>query len=167
MSPSLTKLTLTAVFVAAGVASAHLVSIPVGPSRCFPIQSAINILLAVWLGTRASVSGAFLTSLLRNLLGTGSLLAFPGSIFGALLSGLLYRHTQNIYLAALGEILGTGLVGSLIAVPISNALLGSSIIGLYFFVWPFTLSALGGSIVALALIHSPLQKFFLQRKSRN
>lgn len=163
MTSSLRKLTLTALFIAAGVASAHLISIPIGPSRCFPVQSAINILLSVCLGTRASLFGATLTSLLRNLLGTGSLLAFPGSMFGALLSGILYRRTQNIYFAALGEIIGTGLIASLFAVPFSSFLLGNSALGVYFFVWPFTLSALGGATLALLLLHSPLKQLLQQR----
>ena len=82
------KLTFTALFMAVGVLSAHLVYIPVGVSKCFPVQHAINILLAVLVGTRYSTGAAFGVSVLRNILGTGSLLAFPGSMIGAALSGL-------------------------------------------------------------------------------
>jgi len=46
------KLTFTALFVAIGVFAAQLVYIPVGVAKCFPVQSAINILLAMLLGTR-------------------------------------------------------------------------------------------------------------------
>ena len=62
----LKKLTITALFIAIGVLSAHLVYIPVVVAKCFPVQHAINILLAVLLGTRYSVSAAFGISLLRN-----------------------------------------------------------------------------------------------------
>ena len=46
------KLTFTALFIAVGVLSAHLVYIPVGVAKCFPVQHAVNVLLAVLLGTR-------------------------------------------------------------------------------------------------------------------
>lgn len=152
------KNVLTALFIAIGVLSAHLISIPIGPSRCFPVQSAVNILLAAWLGTRYAVSGAFLTSLLRNILGTGSLLAFPGSLFGALLAGFLYRKTQNILWASLGEIIGTGILGSVIGMPIATYFLGSKALGLFFLVPPFTLSAVGGAVIAWLLYKSPITK---------
>lgn len=152
------KNVLTALFIAIGVLSAHLISIPIGPSRCFPVQSAVNILLAAWLGTRYAVSGAFLTSLLRNILGTGSLLAFPGSLFGALLAGFLYRKTQNILWASLGEIIGTGILGSIIGMPIATYFLGSKALGLFFLVPPFTISAVGGAVIAWLLYQSPITK---------
>jgi len=157
---SLNKNILTALFVAIGMLSAHLIFIPIGPSRCFPIQSAINILLAVWLGTRYALSGALLISLLRNILGTGSLLAFPGSLFGALLAGLLYRRTGSVLWATIGEIIGTGLIGSLVGFPIATYFMGSQALGLFFLVLPFTLSALGGAVIAWLLSKSPLHKIF-------
>lgn len=53
------KLAFTALFIAIGVFSAHLVYIPIGIAKCFPVQYAINVLLAVLMGTRYSVSAAF------------------------------------------------------------------------------------------------------------
>ena len=91
------KLTFTALFIAVGVLSAHLVYIPVGVAKCCPVQHAINVLLAVLLGTRYSVGAAFGVSVLRNILGTGSLLAFPGSMIGAALAGILYARTRSIW----------------------------------------------------------------------
>ena len=44
------KLTLTALLVAIGTLSAHLIYIPAGISKCFPVQHAINVLGAVILG---------------------------------------------------------------------------------------------------------------------
>src|SRR5665647_2574475 len=103
------KLTFTALFMAVGVLSAHLIYIPVGVSKCFPVQHSINVLLAVLIGTRYSVGAAFGVSVLRNILGTGSLLAFPGSMIGAALSGILYTWTNSIWGAVIGEIVGTGI----------------------------------------------------------
>lgn len=156
------KLTFTALFMAIGVLSAHLIYIPVGVSKCFPVQHAINILLAVLIGTRYSVGAAFGVSVLRNILGTGSLLAFPGSMIGAALSGILYTRTNSIWGAVIGEIVGTGIIGGLIAFPVAKYFLGSGV-GAMFFVVPFLVSTVGGSALALVLYHTPMTSFLQDR----
>lgn len=150
-----TKLTVVALFVAIGVASAHLVFIPIGVAKCFPVQHCINILLAVLLGTRYTVSAAFITSLLRLLLGTGSLLAFPGSMIGALLAGIAYRYRPSIISAIIGELIGTGILGALLAFPLAKFILGSTA-GALFFIPPFAISAGGGTILAWLLYKTPI-----------
>ena len=65
------KLTLAALLVAIGTLSAHLIYIPAGASKCFPVQHAINVLCAVILGPKEAVSVAFVISCLRNMFGTG------------------------------------------------------------------------------------------------
>lgn len=158
----LRKLTLTALFVAIGVLTAHLVYIPVGISKCFPVQHAINVLLAVLLGPRYSVSAAFSISLIRNLLGTGSLLAFPGSMIGAFLAGIVYKKTGSLLAAVLGELVGTGVIGGLVAYPVAKYFLGSSA-GALFFVVPFLVSSAGGCLIAWALSHTPVAGYLREK----
>lgn len=149
------KLTYTAIFMAIGVLSAHLIYIPIGISKCFPLQHVINILLAILLGTRYSVSAAFGISLLRNILGTGSLLAFPGSMVGAALAGILYHRTKSVWGAIFGEIIGTGVFGALLAYPVAKYFIGSSV-GAFFFIVPFMVSTVGGSMIAYALYRTAI-----------
>ena len=106
---SLRKWIFSALLVAAGVLLSPLFSFPLGVTRAFPLQHMINIFLAVLCGTKFSTSAAFGTALIRNILGTGSLLAFPGSMIGAFLSGYLYSKTQKLWCAVLGEFVGTRL----------------------------------------------------------
>lgn len=153
------KLTITAMFMAIGVLSAHLIYIPVLVSKCFPMQHAINVLLAVLLGTRYAVSASFGIALLRNLLGTGSILAFPGSIIGAALAGVLYKKTNSIYGAILGEVIGTGIIGGLMAYPMAKYLLASDV-GALFFIVPFLVSTVGGSAIAYLIYQTPIRKLF-------
>lgn len=152
------QVSFTALFVAIGVLSSHLVYIPVGVAKCFPVQHAINVLLAVLLGTRYSTSAAFSIALLRNVLGTGSILAFPGSIFGALLAGLIYKRTGHVWGAMAGEVIGTGIIGSLVAFPVAKYFLGSPV-SAFFFVVPFLVSTTGGSIIAYLLYKTPITTF--------
>ena len=75
------KMVFASLLVAIGTMVGHVIYIPVGVAKCFPIQHTINVISAVLLGPYYAVLNAFLISLLRNILGTGSILAFPGSIF--------------------------------------------------------------------------------------
>ena len=83
------KLVLAGVLTALAVVGS-LISFPIAGSKCAPVQHMVNILAAVTLGPGWGVGIAFTASLLRNILGIGSLLAFPGSMVGALCCGLVY-----------------------------------------------------------------------------
>lgn len=151
------KITASALLIAIGTLSAHLVYIPAGVSKCFPVQHAINVLAAVILGPSYSVAIAFVISCLRNMFGTGSLLAFPGSMIGALLAGLAYQRFKNIPAAMAGEVFGTGILGGLAAWVIASAVLGSKAAA-WFFIPPFLVSTIGGSIIAGLLLKSGILK---------
>lgn len=144
------KLAFAGVLTAIGV-SCSTFYVPIGVAKAFPIQHCVNVLAAVILGPFYGVGMAFVTSLLRNLMGTGSLLAFPGSMCGALLSGLLYRYTNKLYGAVLGEVVGTGIFGALLAYPIAVLFLSSNA-AFYGFILPFLMSTIVGSAVSLVLL---------------
>lgn len=150
MSTNIKKLTLAGIFVALGVVSSAFY-IPIGVAKCFPIQSLMNMLAGVLLGPLYAVGMAFATSLIRVLLGTGSLLAFPGSMCGALLCALLYKHTKNVVIAFLGEVLGTGMIGAILAFPIASLFL-SKTVSLFGFVIPFGLSSIVGAAISLVFL---------------
>ncbi len=147
------KLALSAVLCAVAVVGS-LFSFPVFGSRCAPVQHIVNILCAVLLGPWYGVAVAFVASLLRNLLGLGSLLAFPGSMIGALLCGLVYRGKKSIPLTLLAEIFGTGILGGLCAYPIARLFMGQAAadIAFYAYIIPFLISTTGGSLIAGAVI---------------
>ncbi len=147
------KLALAAVLTAAAVVGS-LFSFPVFGSRCSPVQHMVNILCAVLLGPWYGVASAFVASLLRNLLGMGSLLAFPGSMCGALLCGLVWRKRENLPLTLLAEVFGTGVLGGLLAYPIAIAFMGkvAGELAFYAYVAPFLISTAGGSALAGLLL---------------
>ena len=84
---SIRKLTIAGVLVAVAVVGS-LFSIPVLGAKCSPVQHMVNVLGAVLLGPWYALGMGFAAALIRNVLGLGSLLAFPGSMIGALLCGL-------------------------------------------------------------------------------
>lgn len=100
------KLTLTAMITAITTLTSSFIFIPAGFAKVFPIQHLANVLTAVLLGPAYAVTQAFLVSIIRNMSGTGSIFAFPGSMIGALLAAVVYRKTQSLKFACLGEVIG-------------------------------------------------------------
>ena len=121
------KAVLAGVLAAAGVALS-VVSIPMGPTKCFPFQHTINVVAGIVLGPWWAVGAAFTTSVIRNLLGTGSLFAFPGSMFGALFVGLAARAAK-----LLGPAIGKS-------------------VGFLFFSGSFLVSSVPGAVIGAALV---------------
>ena len=145
------KLAVAAVFCAVAVAGS-LFSFPVFGSKCSPVQHMVNILCAVLLGPGYGLGAAFAAALIRNLLGLGSLMAFPG----ALICGLVYQKTQNIPATLIGEVFGTSVLGGLTAYPVAIFLMGKSAAGLAFYAYviPFLISTAGGAVISGVLIYS-------------
>ncbi len=152
-SHSTKKLALAGVLCAVAVVGS-MFSFPVFGSKCAPVQHMVNVLCAVFLGPWYGVAAAFAASLLRNLLGLGSLLAFPGSMCGALLCGLTWWKSNNLWLTLAAEVFGTGIVGGLLSYPIAVAFMGvnAGTVAFYAYVVPFLVSTAGGSILAGALL---------------
>ena len=152
----LKKLVLTAVFAAVAVVGS-LFSFPVFGSKCAPVQHLINVLCAVRLGPGYGVAAAFVSSLIRNLLGLGTLLAFPGSMCGALLAGILYHYIKKLPAAYIGEVFGTAVIGGMLSYPVAAFIMGSKGAALFTFVVPFLISTAGGTLLAV-LITVPLKQ---------
>jgi energy coupling factor transporter S component ThiW len=111
--PAVQRLALAAVFVALGVILGY-VSFPVGPARVAPFQHTLNVVAGVLLGPWYAVLAAFGVSVVRNGLGVGTFLAFPGSMFGAFLVGWVYHHIRRTDAAAFVEPVGTAVIGGLV-----------------------------------------------------
>lgn len=147
---SVKKLAVAAILVAVAVVGS-MFSFPVLASRCSPVQHMVNILCAVFLGPWYGFAAAFLASLLRNLLGLGTLLAFPGSMVGTLLCGLMYHKTRSLLATCGAEVFGTGVLGGLAAWPVAVFLLGKTA-AVYAYIGPFLVSTAGGAIIAGAVL---------------
>jgi energy coupling factor transporter S component ThiW len=153
------KLAQAGILIAVGVVCSTF-SIPVGAAKVFLVQHFINVLAGVTLGPYYGVSMAFVTSLLRVMMGTGSLLAFPGSMCGAFLCGTLYKRTRKTSMAFLGEIVGTGIVGAILAYPVASLVMGREA-ALFGFIVPFGISSVAGAGISLVFI-TALKKTGLQ-----
>lgn len=147
------QLTITAMLVALGVIGGSLFTFAIGVAKVAPMQHLINVVAGVLVGPWWGMGQAFAISLIRNLFGTGTILAFPGSMIGAFLAGWAFRLTKRLVGAVAGELIGTGLLGAIVAYPVAQAFLGTKG-ALWVFVPSFFMSALVGSLVAYLLLKS-------------
>ena len=113
------KLTITALLIAINVILSSIIVIPLGPIKAAPMQHLVNVLCAVFVGPWYGLAQALISSILRVTFGTGSVFAFPGSMIGVFLASLFYMYRKHIFMAAVGEVLGTGIIGSLICIPLA------------------------------------------------
>ena len=145
---SIRKLCFAGLLVAVAVIGSLLV-IPVFGAKCSPVQHMVNVTAAVLLGPGYALGMGFAAALIRNLLGLGTLLAFPGSMIGALLSGLAYRIFPKLSAAYAGEVFGTGVLGAIASYPVAALLMGNSTAALFTFVPSFLASTVVGAAVSV------------------
>jgi energy-coupling factor transport system ATP-binding protein len=141
------------ILVAIGVAISPFTSIPIGIAKINPAQHFVNVVGAVLLGPWWATGMALIIGILRNALGTGTLLAFPGGMIGAFLAGLAYRYSRNIYLGALGEIIGTGLFGAMASAFIVAPVLVGKAMSLGALIIAFSGSTIAGSIIGVLALN--------------
>ena len=152
---NLQKLTVAALLCAVAVVGS-LFSFPIFGSKCAPVQHMVNVICGVILGPGYGLGVAFTASLLRNFLGLGSLMAFPGSMFGALLCGLAFQKTGKISAALAGEVFGTSILGGLCAYPIAILFMGEAAgeVAFYGYIIPFLISTAVGSCISGVLFYA-------------
>ncbi|MCC6023624.1 MAG: energy coupling factor transporter S component ThiW [Thaumarchaeota archaeon] len=131
MSVSATKrISLFIVIVSLGIIIAPLLWFPFFTTKAYPGQHLINALAGVMLGPWWAAAAAILIGIVRNILGIGTIYAFPGGIPGGVVVGLVYLVTRRSkrpairYLAALAEPIGTVLIGGTLSLAVIAPIIG-------------------------------------------
>ena len=146
---NLLRMLTMAMLVATGVVISPLLRVE---GMC-PMAHLINITAAVFLGPLDAFLVALRIGVLRMSLMGIPPLALTGAVFGALLSGILYKVSKGkIWAAVLGEIVGTGIIGAIVSYPVMTFLWGREGLSWLFYVPSFICGTLiGGSIAAVFL----------------
>ena len=132
------RIAVMAMLIAVGVVISPILRIE---GMC-PMAHLINITAAVLLGPVDAC-----------LMGIPPL-ALTGAVFGALLSGILYKVSKGkIWAAVLGEIVGTGIIGAIVSYPVMAFICGREGLGWFFYVPSFICGTLIGGSVAFVLLY--------------
>lgn len=150
MNKHLRLVAYTGLFVALGVIASG-VHIPVGPTKVFPFQHTLNVLAGIILGPWYGALAAFLTGVLRIVLGTGTIFAIPGGIPGVVVVGVFYHYVRRCDWVGLLEPVGTGPIGATLSTYLVAPLVGRAGT-LLFFQSAFLMSSIPGSIIGLLLL---------------
>ena len=171
------KLCMAAFLTALAVVGSEFFHFQFLTSKCSPTQHFVNILAGVYLGPWWAMGSAFCASLIRNLFGTGTLLAFPGSMIGAFLSGVMFhwvfkKNSLAVRLPAayVGELFGTSVLGAMCAVPIAVFIMGREAT-LFGYVPGFFISCVVGTVIAAVVVTimkrtRVLDKFFIDEHKK-
>ncbi len=147
----LRRLVLAAMFAAIATVLGT-VSFPVGPAKVAPFQHAVNAVAGILVGPWYAAGAALVAAILRNVLHTGTVFAFPGSPFGALAVGYAYRLLRNDA-AALCEPIGTVLIGApLAALAFKPLFVPGSHVTVWLFMWAFLASSGPGAVLGYLVV---------------
>lgn len=118
-----------------------------------PMAHLINITCSVFLGPWYSLLCASLIGILRMVLMGIPPLALTGAVFGAVLSGILYRAAKGrLWAAVLGEIIGTGIIGAVASYPVMEIFYGRTGLSWMYYVPLFISGTLIGGSLAYVLL---------------
>jgi energy coupling factor transporter S component ThiW len=118
-----------------------------------PMAHLINITCSVFLGPWYSLLCASLIGILRMVLMGIPPLALTGAVFGAVLSGILYRASKGrLWAAVLGEIIGTGIIGAVASYPVMEIFYGRTGLSWMYYVPLFISGTLIGGSLAYVLL---------------
>ncbi|KAE9632952.1 energy coupling factor transporter S component ThiW [Defluviitalea raffinosedens] len=148
-SSKMLRSTMLTMMVAMGVVISPLLRVE---GLC-PMAHFINVVCAVFLGPWYALASAVMIGVIRMLFMAIPPLALTGAIFGAFLSGVFYKLSKGSLLAAvLGEIVGTGFIGSIVSYPVMTFLWGRHELTWFFYVPSFVLATIIGGSIALVFL---------------
>ena len=116
------RMVMLAMMVAIGVVISPILRIE---GMC-PTAHLVNIVCSVLMGPWYSLLCATMIGVIPyDVLWESPPLALTGAVFGAFLSGVFYRLSKGkIICAVIGEIFGTGIIGSMVSYPVMAFLMG-------------------------------------------
>jgi energy coupling factor transporter S component ThiW len=146
------KVAYAVVLVAIGVVLAPYTSFPIGIAKVNPTQHFVNVIGAVLLGPWWATIIAAVIGIIRNVMGVGTLLAFPGGMIGAFLAGYFYRWARHVYAGAGGEVIGTGFIAPVVSALFVAPVFMGKAIPLLALVPSFLASTVAGAILGVLAV---------------
>ena len=145
------RMVMLSMMVAIGVVISPILRIE---GMC-PTAHLVNIVCSVLLGPWYSLLCATMIGVIRMMFMGIPPLALTGAVFGAFLSGVLYRLSKGkIICAVIGEIIGTGIIGSIVSYPVMAFIMGRDGLTVFYYTPMFLSATTMGGIVAYIFLKS-------------
>lgn len=145
----LLRLIMLAMLVAIGVVISPILRVE---GMC-PMAHFINIVCSVLMGPWYSLLCATIIGILRMIFMGIPPLALTGAVFGAFLSGVLYRASKGrLLFAVIGEVVGTGIIGAIVSFPVMTFIWGYEGLTLVYYIPSFICGTLIGGSIAYAFL---------------
>lgn len=158
------RMVMLAMMVAIGVVISPILRIE---GMC-PTAHLINIVCSVLMGPWYSLLCATMIGVIRMLFMGIPPLALTGAVFGAFLSGVFYRLSGGkIICAVLGEIFGTGIIGSLVSYPVMAFIMGRDGLNAFFYTPMFISATIMGGAVAYVFLKALSKAGLLEKFQRS
>lgn len=158
------KKLLRFIFLAMMVAVGVVISPILRVEGMCPMQALVNVVCSVLMGPYYSLLCSIIIGVIRMITMGIPPLALTGAVFGAFLSGVLYRLSKgNLLFAALGEDIGTGLIGSVVSYPVMTYLWGRTDLTWLIYVPGFTGASIIGSGLAFLVLKQMQKNGSLER----
>ena len=116
-----------------------------------PFQHFVDVLAAVLVGPWYGFAAALLCGILRMLSGR-TLQAIAGAVFGPIIGGLLYRKTKSVWLAFVGEVIGTGFFGAMASYPLMKIFYGLDAQSPFYYIPFYTPAAVVGGAMGVCVV---------------
>lgn len=146
---ALRRMVLLSMLVAVGVVLSPILRVP----GMAPMQHFINVVCAVFLGPWYALACALMIAFLRMILMGIDLLAVTGAVFGAVLSGVIYKRTGSIFGAVCGEVIGTGVIGAMVSYPVMAFIYGHGDVALFTYIPSFITGTVIGGFLGLVFLN--------------
>lgn len=154
------RMVMLAMMVAIGVVISPILRIE---GMC-PTAHLVNIVCSVLLGPWYSLLCATLIGIIRMMFMGIPPLALTGAVFGAFLSGVFYRASGGkIICAIIGEVFGTGIIGSIVSYPVMAGLMGRTGLTAFYYTPMFLGATIMGGTVAYFFLKTLSQSGLLQK----
>lgn len=152
------------VFLAMMVAIGVVISPILRIEGMCPTAHLINITCSVFMGPWYSLLCACMIGVIRMMFMGIPPLALTGAVFGAFISGVFYRASKGkIIYAVLGEIFGTGIIGSLVSYPVMAFLMGREGLNAFYYTPMFISATIMGGIAAYIFLKALSQTGMLAK----
>lgn len=117
-----------------------------------PFQHFCNVICAVLIGPFYGFISALITGCMRMLLTGRPVTAVIGAVIGAFLSGSFYMLSRKMILAVAGELLGTGLISSIISYYAMKYGFGVELSSPFYYIPLFMPACLVGAFLGYAVL---------------